>query len=354
MDEVFGRTAREWAVVLQAQRGIVDRGQAHRAGLSTKAVRHRLRAGRWRHLQRGVYAAFTGEVPREARLWAAIRRVGADAMLSYETAAEVHGLTDKPSPKIHVTVPWRRRPAQQKPIRGVVVHRSDQSRPEHLPPWVLPRTRIEDTVLDLVNAAGSFEEAYGWVTRATSRQSATAAMLRDAMKARSRIRWREWLTDALAEASDGVLSPLELRYARDVARAHRLPTVQRQARREINGKIHYKDNWYPEFNVCVELDGPAYHQYEQVERDKRRDNLNLAMDGTQTFRFGPVDVTELVCQSAAMVAAALRRNGWQGKPRPCRRSACVIRRSALTRDTSGPPRGTLYPGSSGSGGRKPG
>jgi hypothetical protein len=130
--------------------------------------------------------------------------------------------------------------------------------------------------------------------------------------------------DSLADAAGGVQSPLELRYSRDVERAHGLPKAQRQARREISGKAHYKDNWYPEFGLCVEIDGPSYHQNEQVSRDKRRDNLNLAADDIQTFRFGPVEVTELACESAAMVAATLRRKGWQGQPRPCRRPACVF------------------------------
>jgi hypothetical protein len=122
----------------------------------------------------------------------------------------VHGLTGKPSAKINVTVPRRRRPAQKKVIPGVIIHRSDQSGPQHLPPWELPRTRIEDTVLDLVAAAPNFDAAYGWVSKATSRQLTTAAMLRAALAERTRTRWRAWLTDALAEAADGVQSPLEL------------------------------------------------------------------------------------------------------------------------------------------------
>jgi very-short-patch-repair endonuclease len=104
-----------------------------------------------------------------------------------------------------------------------------------------------------------------------------------------------------------------------------LPRAQRQARREIGGKAHYRDNWYAEYRVCVELDGLSFHRDEQVWQDKRRDNLNLATDGVQTFRFGPVEVTELACESAAMVTATIRRNGWNGSPHPCRRPGCAVR-----------------------------
>jgi hypothetical protein len=273
-----------------------------------------------------VYATFTGETSREAKLWAAVKRAGAGAMLSYETAAELHGLIDKASTTIHITVPRSRRPAQDKPIRGVVIHRSDQSRAQRLPPWRLPRTSVEDTVLDLVAAAKTFDDAYSWISRALSRELVTAGMLRDALASRKRVRWRGWLTEALEDASDGIHSPLERRYVRDVEGAHGLPKAQRQSRRTIGGKTHYKDNWYKDYGVCVELDGAAYHPAEQVRQDKHRDNVNLAADDARTFRFTFVDVTEHACDSAAMVAALLRRNGWQGKPRPCRRQDCGIGR----------------------------
>src|SRR6185312_12968599 len=101
--------ARDWAFVLHTQRGIVAKAQARQSGLSAKAIQHRLRSGKWRYVRRGVYATFTGEPPRKARLWAAVHRAGPGAMLSHETAAEVQHLIDKPSARINITVPSRRR-----------------------------------------------------------------------------------------------------------------------------------------------------------------------------------------------------------------------------------------------------
>lgn len=318
---------RDWLLLLSAQRGIVARREARRGEISARGVERRLRSGKWRRMHRGVYATFTGEASREAKLWAAVRRAGPGAMLSYETAAEVQKLADKPSAKIHITVPHSRRPAQGRPIRGVVIHRSDLSQPQYLPPWKLPRTRIEDTVLDLVAQASTFDEAYSWISRALSRELATPGMLRAALAGRKRVRWRAWVTEALTAAGEGIHFPLELRYARDVEGAHGLPKARRQARRAIEGKVHYKDNWYPDYGVCVELDGAAYHPPEQVRMDKRRDNVNLASDDIRTYRFDFVDVTERACHSAAMVAASLRRNGWPGRPHPCRRPGCGLGRT---------------------------
>lgn len=326
-DFVAVSTGRDWAVLLSVQHGIVSREQALRAGLTRWQIEHRLATGAWQRVHPGVYATFSGLPSRDARLWAAVRWAGEAALLSYETAAEVHGIIDKPAGAvIHVTVPLRRRPAQHRQVRGIVVHRSDQSQAHFAGPFGLPRTRIQDTVLDLVAAAPTFDCGYAWISRSVSRHLVTTAELRSALTARRKIRWRSWLDDALDDARDGIDSSLERRYLLDVERAHGLPKSQHQARRQVNGKAHYRDNWYSAYRVVVEVDGPAYHRNERVQLDKDRDNRNLALDDVRTFRFGPVAVTEGACSTAAMVAATLQRNGWAGSPHPCRRRSCTVGR----------------------------
>jgi hypothetical protein len=67
---------RQWLTLLDVQCGVVDRPQARQVGFSDRQIRYRLRSGRWRQVHKGVYATFTGPLPREARLWAALRRAG--------------------------------------------------------------------------------------------------------------------------------------------------------------------------------------------------------------------------------------------------------------------------------------
>jgi hypothetical protein len=319
----------EWLVLLNVQEGIIDRTQARRLGFSDRQIAHRLSSGRWQRIYTGVYATFTGPVSRNARLWAAIRWAGDGAMLSHETAAELHGLIDAPrSSKIHITVSPRRHPAKFRPVGGIVIHRLDRHQGHPLGPFVLPRTRIEDTVLDLASAASTFDNAYAWIARAVSRRLVTVAALSLALAERRRVRWRRWLEDSFEESAAGIHSALEHRYVTDVARAHGLPAAQHQAHRHLNGKSHYKDIWYPKYRIAVEIDGPAYHQNEQVPLDRDRDNANLAVDDVRTFRFGPVAVTARACETAAMLAVTLKRSGWQGSPRPCRRPGCAVGRAA--------------------------
>jgi hypothetical protein len=229
-----------WLSQLQGQAGVISRQQASEVGVTTKAIEWKLRSGAWQRLQPGIYATFTGEPPREAKLWAAVLRAGPGAALSHESAAEVHGLIDKPATQIHVSVPTARRPGQQSKIRGMVIHRSRRLALEWQPPWQLPRTTVEDTVLDLAAAARSFDDAYGWISTAIGRRRTTPQRLSKALAGRSRMRWRD---------------------------------------------IH-------------------------------RDNANL-VQGVQTLRYSWPDTTQNRCQTAAQIAAVLRRHGWPGTLRPC-------------------------------------
>lgn len=149
--------------LLLLQHGVLSRPQALQLGIGPRTVRSRLRQGHWQRLQRGVYAAFTGQPDREALLWAALRRAGPDAMLSYWTAAELSHLTSQPSALIHLTVPAQR---HIHPIPGVVLHRSRRAMQARHPALVPPRTRIEETALDLAEVSKDVEDALAWLARA--------------------------------------------------------------------------------------------------------------------------------------------------------------------------------------------
>jgi len=306
------------------QQGIVGRGQVIGAGLSRAGVRRRIQSGDWQQLGRGVYATFTGKPTREAALWTAILRAGPGAFLSHETAAELHGFAGQPGKEIHITVPAHRRPGQHGHIPGVIIHRSRTVMPEPQAHWRLPRTGVEETILDLINAARTFDEAYAWICRAVGRRVTVPALIREALARRSRIRWRRWITQALDDVAQGINSPLERYYVHGVERAHGLPAAERQSRRRGGSGSMYVDNLYGKHALCVELDGVATHPDEGRWKDTARDNANVATDDTRTLRYGWVDATEKRCQTAQQVADALRRRGWTGKPRPCG-PACPVR-----------------------------
>jgi hypothetical protein len=304
--------------LLAAQANAIARRQSASSGIDPRAMRSRVRNGRWQQLQRGVYAAFSGDPTRETLLWAALLRAGPDAALSHQTAAERHGLMDEPSSLITITVPAARHPGRRARIPGVVIHRSEAILRTRHPAMLPPCTRVEDTVLDLIEVAPTFDDAYMWICRAVGRRRTTADRIRIAMDARRKMRWRREIVIALGDAEGGALSVLEYRYVHRVERPHGLPAARRQARIRQRTGNRYLDNLYEPFAVCVEIDGTAAHPGDEQWRDKRRDNANM-VGGILTLRFGQLDLGDRRCETASAVASLLRDRGWTGSLRACGR-----------------------------------
>ena len=284
--------------------------------MSRDAVKWAVRRGAWRQVYPGVYATHAGQLTRPAQLWATVLYAGKGAILSHQTAAEMNGLTDRRDPRIHVTVPDPRRVVAPP---GVVVHVSRRV----IPNWrfaagIPPYTLTEDTVVDLVCDAATLEEAIGWITAAFGRRLTGERLLRQTLAARSRVRWRAQVDEAITFAAGGAHSVLEFRYDRDVERAHGLPPAARQVPfTKTDGGRGFRDRCYREWGqLVIELDGRRYHQGDSRQRDRARDNQAAASGGT-TLRYDWADVTRGPCRTAAQVHQALRGRGYPGAIRAC-------------------------------------
>lgn len=315
------RLSRESRDLLDRQHGVLGRWQAAELGLDRPAMDNVLRSRRWQRLYLGVHAAFTGEPARESLLWAAVLRCGPEAALSHFTAAELDGIRGRQTEAIHVTVPERirirfARWEVQSGLPLVIVHRSDRVTHARHPVRTPPRTRVEETVLDLVDLAADFETAFGWLTAACAGRRVLPVHLADAAARRPRLRWRADVLVALDEISGGIHSLLERRFYRRVELPHGLPRPQRQRRWRRGSNSAYLDVFYAEFGVLVEVDGAAWHPIEARWQDIHRDN-RLASDGIITLRYSWADITEHPCEVAAEIAAVLRQRGWTGTISRC-------------------------------------
>jgi ABC-2 type transport system ATP-binding protein len=301
--------------VIRIQRGVFSRDQAIRAGLTPDMIRSRVRRGAWRRLRPGVYTVLTGQPARSARLWAAVLAAGAGAVLSHETAAELHGFAGKLLDNaIHVSIPGQRRIAA---IPGVRIHISARALAAAQARSCPPRTTVEETVLDLVDASVSLDDVYGWISRAIVSQLTDQARLLAVAERRHKLRWRADLAELIQAAAEGNESVLEFRYERDVERAHGLPRSDRQVPfTGPGGRRGRRDRVYKRFGLVVELDGKAAHPEETQWRDKARDNA-AAVDGQQTMRYDWTSVRHDACATAVQVAKVLQRRGWPGQPKPC-------------------------------------
>jgi very-short-patch-repair endonuclease len=299
--------------VLDKQHGVLTREQATNGGLPRGLIASRLDSGRWQRLHRGVFATFSGPVPREAQLWGAVLRVGEHAVLSHQTAAELWRLAHAAPGPIHLTVP---RKSASPAIPGLALHFSARLAEARHPARIPPQTKLEETVLDLADLERTAQDAVAWPIRACQRRLTTPDRIIAALDERSRARWRRDVADAIPDIRAGAQSPLELRYVRDVERRHGLPRGERQVRVTRGVTRQYIDVLYPDHGVVVELDGVLAHSADGSTRDMRRDNANT-LDGYQTLRYGWTPVAYHACTTALEVFSLLRRNGLTAPFRPC-------------------------------------
>jgi hypothetical protein len=209
------------------QAGVFSRAQARDCGLTDEMIAANVVAGRWRRVVRGVYSLTTGPLTRLAVLWVALLRLGAGAVLSHETAAELWGLAG-PSTPVHVTVPIDR---PRRSLPGALVHRSSRIAEARHPARQPPRTTVEETVVDLTQTAPDLDTAAAWMASAVGARLTTPLRIAEALGRRTRVRWRRYLACILRDIAIGCHSLLELLYLRNVERAHALPPSRRQVRR---------------------------------------------------------------------------------------------------------------------------
>ncbi len=311
MGSEFPRALLELA---RRQAGVLSSQQVIDVGLSRNTVTSKVKLGRWKRIYPGVYATFTGPITRDARLWAVVLYAGPGARLSHGTAAELLRFSEEQCPLIHVTIPGSRK-VRTPP--GAVIHRSSYLSRPWQPYGFPPHTFIEETIVDLVQAAANLDDVIALVTSAFSRKLTSEPHLRRAVAERKKLRWRRDLDEIISMAAGGTHSVLEYRHDRDVQRAHGLPEPVKQARfRKADGTNGYRDRYYPQYGgLVIELDGKRFHSDERRGRDQERDNL-AAVSGS-TLRYGWTDVTRKACETARQEADALRHRGWAGQVKAC-------------------------------------
>jgi hypothetical protein len=172
---------------------------------------------------------------------------------------------------------------------------------------------VESTVLDLAEARDA-GQVVALITTAVQRRLTTVKRISRDLDQRAR--HRELLRDLLADVDAGAESPIELRYLREVERAHGLPKGQRQQSR--SGLPYETDVDYKQFGLIVELDGRVDHEGFGRFRDMDRDNRH-ALVHALTLRYGSYDLASRPCGVAFQVYCALVERGYLEGFLRCRR-----------------------------------
>jgi predicted transcriptional regulator of viral defense system len=169
------------------QAGYFTARQATEAGISRALLSHHAReGGPVMRVQRGLYRLRNFPASAREDVVAQWLKVGqpVDAVVSHESAAELHGLTDIIPNALHMTVPRRYR--GWKAPRGVRFHLTKAGVPmkERVQLNGVPATSVDRTIIDLLATNGLTEQAELAISQAHERGITTRRRLETASRTR--------------------------------------------------------------------------------------------------------------------------------------------------------------------------
>lgn len=293
------------ARLAERQHGLVSRAQAVQAGLSPKAIRHRVATGRWIGPDQGVFRLAGTPPSWESRVLGRVLAAGPDALASHRTAAALWQLDGARRGIPELTIDVGRR---YHGPPGVRVHRSTDL---HLTAAVrrsgIPTTPVDRTLLDL-GAVVPPEALHLAVDDARRRglvdwDGLLDVLVRHARRGRRgagplRALLHEHATEVAATDSGFE----RLAVATLCAAGLPAPVIQHPV--TVGGARYRLDLAYPAQRVGIELDGSVHLRRDVWEADHVRQNA-LVLAGWTILRFTWREYTQRPAAFVAAVRGAL-------------------------------------------------
>ena len=184
---------------LTEQHNVISRGQAMAVGMTSGALRHRIRSGgSWKELLPGIYLAVTGTPTALQMEMASLLYAGPWGLLTGPAALRRHGITSPLSGTFDVLVPAN---CQRKSTGFVRLYRTTRL-PERFyyqgpVRFVMPARAVADTIRELT----ALEDARAVLAGAVQRSKCTVGMLTEEL-AQGPQQGSRMLRGALAEVME--------------------------------------------------------------------------------------------------------------------------------------------------------
>lgn len=273
------------------QHGVATAAQLAAAGLGRKALRARVRDGRFLRLHQGVYL-IASPAPQFHREAAAVLAAGPHAVLSHDTAAALWGLRANAPDPVEVTL----LNAHRRSRNGIRIHQTALDPQDVRHRHGLPLTSPARTLLDLAATAPPAHLATA-LNEARVQRLATPHELA-ALNARSSSHsGTTQLVRALDTTPGMTRSEAERRLLALVAQAG-------LARPIPNARVagHEVDLHWPEHGLVVEFDSWQFHSTRAAfERDRRKDAA-LLLAGQRVVRVTDRQVADGLALAARLGA----------------------------------------------------
>ena len=209
-----------------------------------------------------------------------------------------------------------------RPPRGATVRRRRDLDSQVDPLWWPWVTSAEDTILDLAETDRHRQPSRCSVGHSNVKRTSESVLL-SRLADRSRHARRDLLREVLGDVASGAESTMEVRYLRDVERAHGFRAVSvRYPRRRPRRRGTTSGTATNAFSSSSTASSATKAVAARI-RDGRRDRRGATTGWLTALAFWP-DVLD-PCALAKEVGAILQTRGWSGRPRHCRRRPCLVR-----------------------------
>jgi len=276
---------REAAIValFARQYAVTSVEQLKDLGLSARAVRDRVAAGRLHRIHRGVYALVDSSLlTREGRWLAAVLACGPGAVISHRSAAALLQLRPTAPGSVDVTAPNRR--GRSRP--GISAHAGSLQPDDVTTVRGIPCTSLARTAVDLAEVLDR-RGVERFLEQAEVQRRFDLVALRAQLDRNPTRRGAPVVAGILAELAEPRLtrSELEERFLALVRQAG-LPVPEVNAHIPLaDGAVIEVDFLFRAARLVVETDGRATHATRRAfEQDRRRDQL-LRLSGFTVIRF---------------------------------------------------------------------
>lgn len=268
-----------------AQRGAFAGWQLDGRGVPSALRTRRLKSGRWKRAQPGVYILPSAPPTFEQRLWVGWLAVGPQAHVSFESAAQLQSIPNVARERVVMTVQH----SGYQRLTGIVVHQISDVQPDHLTSVAgLPVTTVPRTIVDLAAVVSPMrlrsivEESKfaGLTTPVAVGECLSSVARRGKPGVRSLTRVLDLFGDGKATSTSKLEDGL-----RDVIQTAGLPRPTSQfpfpGRQFTKGCVDFA---YPDVKLVIEADGRRWHtRIRDIARDHERDG-DAAEEGWLTLR----------------------------------------------------------------------
>lgn len=296
--------------LLLEQLGVIARHQVPAAGLTSGALRHRLRpGGPWQTLLPGVYMAMTGTPTPLQQEMAALLYAGEGSLVTGQAALRCHRIATGEPALIDVLVPVTRQRHDTEFVRLCRTRRMPERIWERGPiRYVPPARAVADTAYGLT----SLRDVRAIVASAVQRR---ACQIRDlaAELDKGPRHGSALFRMALADVADGIRSTAEADL-KDLLVMAKIPLpLFNPALYDKDGTfIARPDAWWPELGIAIEVDSREWHLSPEDHENTLARGRRMGRHQIIVMRFTP---KQLRSQAAAVAEEIWRTlEGAQDRP----------------------------------------